>query len=628
MPNHSLKIIFTLSALLTSSKAIGAPATPLPDPARVAAIEQLLPDSATGIGPTIADRAAWQKLAGLPGYQALLKKADKLLGEPVTPLPDSLYLMFTQNGSRAQSDNATILSRGNFQSLVLAECVRNDGRYLAKITNYVHALCAQKSWLYSAHDPKLTNFHGTAIDVELASSALGWNMATTLWMLGDKLDPDTRALLHENLQRRILTPCLDRYTGKQAAWWWQTAEMNWNPVCLAGITGTALEEIPDRHTRALFVAAAELYSAYFLKGFPADGYCTEGLGYWNYGFGHYVMLSEVVRQATAGKIDLVARPDAQAPATFGTRIQIINSVAPAFADCPVYPKADPELMVYVNRRFSLGLAACDENPAATVPSDLTAEAVYRFDNAAAETPPATNAPYRLRDFFNTAGILIARPALHSDCHIGVALKGGNNNEAHNHNDLGSYVFVLNKKCLILDPGSEHYTARTFSAHRYDSNLLNSFGHAVPVVADQLQRTGAIAQAKVLQADFTDTTDTFTLDLTTAYDVPALQKLTRTWIYSREGKGSLTITDHATFSSPQSFATALITLGSYSITDHTHLVVTDAPESATITISSSAPTTLTQQVIHEDAAVTPTRMAVTLNEKTTDATITLTIVPNN
>ena len=137
----------------------------------------------------------------------------------------------------------------------------------------------------------------------------------------------------------------------------------------------------------------------------------------------------------------------------------------------------------------------------------------------------------------------------------------------------------------------------------------------------------IAQAKVLQSDFTATTDTFSLDLTSAYAVPALQKLTRTWIYSRQNRGSLTITDHATFSSPQSFATARIPLGPSTITDPTHLTVTDAPESATITIASSTPTTLTQQVIKEDAAVTPTRMAITLNQKTTDATITLTITPN-
>ena len=43
----------------------------------------------------------------------------------------------------------------------------------------------------------------------------------------------------------------------------------------------------------------------FLKGFTPDGYCGEGTGYWNYGFGHYVLLSEEIRLATGGQIDLL-----------------------------------------------------------------------------------------------------------------------------------------------------------------------------------------------------------------------------------------------------------------------------------------------------------------------------------
>ena len=48
----------------------------------------------------------------------------------------------------------------------------------------------------------------------------------------------------------------------------------------------------------------------FLKGFTPDGYCGEGTGYWNYGFGHYVFLAEEIRLATGGQIDLLARKEA------------------------------------------------------------------------------------------------------------------------------------------------------------------------------------------------------------------------------------------------------------------------------------------------------------------------------
>ena len=38
------------------------------------------------------------------------------------------------------------------------------------------------------------------------------------------------------------------------------------------------------------------------------------MGYWNYGFGHFLMLGETIRQASGGSIDLLADPAAMQPA--------------------------------------------------------------------------------------------------------------------------------------------------------------------------------------------------------------------------------------------------------------------------------------------------------------------------
>ncbi|MGN6368670.1 MAG: hypothetical protein ACTHN5_10445 [Phycisphaerae bacterium] len=608
------------------ARAAAAPQVTLPESSRVAEIEAWLPKLPEGVGPRIADRALWDKQAKSPGIDKFLARADRINDEPVTDVPEELFLLFTRKGDRASWEKQEFRRRGNFTTLVLAECLRNDGRYLGKISDYILAICAERTWVYSAHDGKLANFSGKTIDIELGSSTLAWQLATADWWLGDKLPSDTRNLLHENLQRRIIDPMMLRYTGKAAPFWWQAAEMNWNTVCLAGVTGTAMAFVHDRHERALFAAAAELYSRNFLKGFGPDGYCSEGLGYWDYGFGRFVMLAETLMQATHGKLDLLAAPAAKLPAEFGSRIQIINGVAPAFADSPVYPKPDPNLMYYLNRRFQLGLSAFDH--AASDPlTDLDQEALFRFPNSVSgEFPAKTAAAYKLRDWFSHAGILISRPPEHSDCHVGVALKGGNNAENHNHNDVGSYVFVLNDKSPLLDPGHERYTARTFSAHRYDSNLLNSFGHDVPKVAGQLQRTGAAAHAKVVKAEFTDMTDTLTLDITSAYAVPELMKLERTWVYSRRGEGSLTVTDHATFKSPQSFGTALITLGKWSQVDASDLRIEDGEQAVTVSITANGATSVEPTVIKEDAPVTPTRLGVDLVKKSAEATITLVITP--
>ena len=94
---------------------------------------------------------------------------------------------------------------------------------------------------------------------------------------------------------------------------------------------------PER--RAWFVAAAEKYGQNFLKGFTPDGYCSEGIGYYNYGFGHYVLLAETLFQATGGQLDLLDTPLVRQIAQFGPRMEIQPGIYPAFADCS--PKARP-----------------------------------------------------------------------------------------------------------------------------------------------------------------------------------------------------------------------------------------------------------------------------------------------
>ena len=114
--------------------------------------------------------------------------------------------------------------------------------------------------------------------------------------------------------------------------------------------------------------------------------------------------------------------------------------------------------------------------------------------------------------------------------------------------------------VICDPGGEVYTKRTFSAHRYDSKVLNSFGHAVPVIAGKLQKAGADARGVILETNFTDAADTFKLDFRSAYAVPELQKLDRTFVFQRGETPSLEVRDEVKFSAPEKFETALVTWG--------------------------------------------------------------------
>lgn len=599
------------------------------DPAKVSAAEAMLPERPEGVGRPIADRDWWKALGELPDFKKALNRAKREVDQPLPEQTDELFLDYSKTGNRTRWQKVASARRGRLNQLVLAECLENKGRFLPAIEKLIADICAERTWLLPAHDKSLANFKGETIDIDLASSALGWQMATMNWLLGEKLSAKSRQLIKDNVRKRILDPFLDMARGDRKRNWWMDTTNNWNAVCLAGSVGAGLAQAESRRERAEFVAAADKYITNFLKGFTPDGYCSEGLGYWNYGFGEFVLLSETVRQATGGKLDLLQRPEAKQPALFGSRIGIIGGVAPAFADCSVTAKPSPFTVAVAARRLGLPVPADAQGNLRKVNNSIaeTMVAAQIEDNLPQSKSADASIGHELRTWFSSAGILISRPAPGSDCVMGVALKGGNNNEHHNHNDLGSYVVVIKDRPVLLDPGAETYTARTFSNKRYDSKLLNSFGHPVPVVAHELQRTGAKAQARVISTRFTDETDTFRLDLSSAYPTPSLTRLERTFVYSRKGKGSLTITDDFRFSQQRSFGTALITRGQWRQLDDKRIRITDGDAAVDVAVDSGgAELKIEAETIKEDAPVQPTRIGLNLAKATRGATITLTITP--
>jgi hypothetical protein len=71
----------------------------------------------------------------------------------------------------------------------------------------------------------------------------------------------------------------------------------------------------------------------------------------------------------------------------------------------------------------------------------------------------------------------------------VAAKGGNNDESHNHNDIGNYVVYYNGFPLLIDVGRGTYTRKTFSDQRYDIWYNCSDYHNLPTVNGKDQLPG-------------------------------------------------------------------------------------------------------------------------------------------
>ena len=176
---------------------------------------------------------------------------------------------------------------------------------------------------------------------------------------------------------------------------------------------------------------------------------------------------------------------------------------------------------------------------------------------------------------------------------------------------------------------ERYTARTFSDRRYESNLLNSYGHSVPLVAGELQSKGSRANAIVLETSFGDEEDIVRYDLRPAYDVEEIEKLERTFTFSRKGSGRLTVRDEVSFRSPQTFGTALVTMSDWRQHDHGHLLFSDGEDSLGIEVrveggAHQVSSETIQEETHADKQ--PVRIGINLKEPVDRAVIEVVVQP--
>jgi hypothetical protein len=94
----------------------------------------------------------------------------------------------------------------------------------------------------------------------------------------------------------------------------------------------------------------------------------------------------------------------------------------------------------------------------------------------------------------------------------LAIKGGHNNENHNHNDVGSFVAALDGTPVLIDLGQPMYNALTFSERRYEHWVVRSDWHNVPLINGHEQLHGKRYRATEVEAR----ENSLTLELSRAY----------------------------------------------------------------------------------------------------------------
>lgn len=584
-----------------------------------------------GVGPKISERNAWRS-ANLD-RKAILAAAEKELAEPVPQWGKDEYEAYEKTGSREPHGKPFGLRLKRVGLFALAAGITDDKKFIDAAQREAEAILEEPTWVIPAHDKGMANYRGEKTDVDLGVAMRGYTLATMGWWLDEKLPEDFTKRMKKELHRRVVQPYLDRIRGDGSLCQWIGYNNNWVSVCHAGIVGAALYSSPGQSEVTRIVRAAEKHLPNAFKSYSKDGYCTEGMMYHNYGFGHYVDLAEALYRVSGGKIDFFREDIVKTVAPFPAKFEIINQRYAAFGDSPYNAGAvkglqqvlaqrldDPSLLTPALRGknkdgygFGDGSLIYDMILPATLP----------------EPAPLTSTEWRIRDEFEEGGILICRPADPDDFALGAVFKAGHNGESHNHNDEGTFVIATGSTMPITDIGSEIYTAATFGSDRYKSPVNGSYGHNVPVVDGKWQKEGRDAKARVIERTLSKNEDRWVVDLRDCYDVPGLQKLEREFVYHRGAQPRVEITDRVEFNSPKTYGTALMTLGEWRESGKDRLEFKEGEDCLQVELSASAPFNLKGEVIEANLRgpkTPPQRVGIDFAEPVKEAELKMTIRP--
>jgi len=530
--------------------------------------------------PRYGDSAAWETLRGDdlvgPAVETVLERARSAAGEPVPPLPASLYLEYARTGNRTRYEAVEEKRVRRIGTYAFAECIERDGSYLDDVLDYAWAACEQSTWVLPAHigdngPQEVEGLPGVIGDdgrhVALRSVAIARQLAEVDYVLGDQLHPALRQRIRHEVDRRIFTP----FEARDDLPWMLPPANNWNAVCNAGVVISALSllDSPERQARIVAKAARSLED--YLADFDHDGCSAEGVHYWNYGMHHYAMLAATLETRTDGAYSLLSPPIVARIATYPLQVELSPGRFIPFSDTDEDEDIDPFTACWLGRRLDLpGLAARGRRAFdADVAGRILGDTVHELQ-AVREVPPEWTTPTpEPRMHFTGYDWWLSRADPTDADGVVVAAKGGHNAESHNHNDVGTFVFHVRGESLLADLGRPEYDADffRFSGPRWEYLTARSLGHNVPLVNGVEQSDGEAYSGTVVDRTDGDTRDSFAVDIAGAYpDEAGLSDLRRTFTLDREGP-RLTVRDEASFEDPDNeFVEVLVSYHPLSPTD--------------------------------------------------------------
>lgn len=498
-------------------------------------------------------RAPEQWTKGDPDFHETLREvrmaAEEYIQRPVTEISYSLYRQFDTTGERAEYEKAYFERRGRLNAMAFMVLCTGEDRYLTALLDIIWAICGEYTWalpacLYGKSldviEPEY-DFSGYPADrrhdevVDLFAAETAFALSEIVSLVGNRVEPVVAHRVKREVIRRVIQP----YYSLNTCFPWETCNNNWAAVCAGSVGAAAMYTVKDNGILAKILLRVLNTLECYMDGFDEDGACREGVGYWSYGTTYYLSFAELLKQRTAGRVNLMDNRRWENITMFLQRCILSGDKVVNFSDSSsrlsfregfihrmkdYYPKVCPPPFRY---KMHFGDDHC-HRWAGFIRDILWGKSEYRDCVLISE-------PYY--HFKGAQWFVSRRHAGGSE--ICFAAKGGHNGESHNHNDIGHFIYAVNGRIFFIDLGGGRYTKQYFGKGRYEILNNGSQGHSVPIVGGHYQKEGPQYGAGSFEVTV-EKADTVVTEIATAYNGKLLESLERKFFFHEDGR--LVITD--------------------------------------------------------------------------------------
>lgn len=472
-----------------------------------------------------------------------IRAAEKLIGTSWPAMPATLFMEFRATGDRNNYQAAYFERRASLNKLVMAEMLEQKGRFLPDIVNGVWATCEETWWGLPAHyDTNLPDPERQT--VAIYSSQTAGDLAWTQYLLRkefDSISPLINERIRSEIERRQLLPCRQQRFG------WMTAVSNWNPwVCCNWLAAILLSDDTKRQKaediKRVLDALDTFYSSY-----PEDGGCEEGPGYWANAGGALFDCVYLLHQASNGKFDLSGESKFRNMGNFITRIYMGNKRFINHGDSSAKTNTHPGLIfnygAYIGSEQLKSFATLrrDElvangQPLASGKGESMGRFIYTFVHLKELLAQGSAIPFERDVWLPDLHVFATRTKEGSSQGLALAMKGGHNDQSHNHNDIGTYIVYADGDPLLVDVGPEAYSGKSFTNERYTLWTTRSVYHNAPLINGCEQAPGKAYRSTDEIAVTGKRFGSFTIDIAKAYPAEAeVKRWTRRCVLWRKEK---------------------------------------------------------------------------------------------